>query len=131
MAELANCVQCGRLFAKSYRPTCEQCYKEDERLFEIVYKFIRKKANRQASIMEVSKATEVPEKTILRFVKEGRIRASQFPGLSYPCDRCGEGILEGRICNSCNQSLQKDLRTHDEVTQKQQMKERITYHTEK
>lgn len=131
MADLANCAHCGRLFAKAYRPVCNACYNEEEKQYEVVYKFIKKKANREASLLEVSEATGVSEKTISRFVKEGRIRASQFPNLTYECESCGKGIQDGRMCEQCNSKLRKDLLTHDEITQKQQEKERITYYTEK
>lgn len=131
MADLANCAQCGRLYAKVIRSVCDVCYKEDEKMFETVYKFVRKKANREASILEVSEATGVPEKTILRFVKEGRLRASQFPNLTFPCESCGQPIASGRICGDCNNNLRKDLQTHDRLVQKQQDNERITYYTEK
>ncbi|WP_261131796.1 TIGR03826 family flagellar region protein [Bacillus sp. Marseille-Q3570] len=131
MAELANCPQCGRIFAKSFRQVCDACYKEEEKMFELVYKFIRKKANREASLWEVHEATGVPEKTIIRFVKEGRIRAHQLPNLAYPCERCGKNIQDGRICGDCNDRMKKDLHSHEESTQKRIQEERITYHTEK
>ncbi|MGM7702921.1 TIGR03826 family flagellar region protein [Pseudalkalibacillus sp. Hm43] len=131
MAELANCAQCGRLFAKVVRSVCDVCYQEEEKMFETVYKFIRKKANREASIIEVSQATGVPEKTIIRFVREGRLRASQFPNLTFPCDSCGKQISTGRTCDDCHNQLKKELETHDRFVQKQQVNERITYYTEK
>ncbi|WP_257350262.1 TIGR03826 family flagellar region protein [Pseudalkalibacillus decolorationis] len=131
MAELANCPQCNRIFVKNYHVVCDTCYKEEEEMFDKVYKFIRKKANREASLWEVYEATGVPEKVIIRFVKEGRIRANQLPNISYPCESCGLNINDGRICNSCKKRMNSDLRTHDHLTQKEMDNNRITYYTEK
>ncbi|WLD92978.1 TIGR03826 family flagellar region protein [Alkalihalobacillus sp. AL-G] len=131
MAQLANCPQCNRIFIQSLRVVCDSCYKEEEKMFEKVYKFIRVRANREASLWEVHDATGVPEKVIIRFVKEGRIRAHQLPNITYPCERCDAGIQNGIICDNCRSNMNSDLRSFDEIAQKQTKDSQITYYTEK
>ncbi|HET7626971.1 MAG TPA: TIGR03826 family flagellar region protein [Bacillales bacterium] len=109
MSQLMNCPDCGRLFVANMRDICTECYQKQEELFEIVYRFIRQKENRQATMEEVSSATGVDKENIFRFVKEGRLRVAEFPNLWYPCESCAEPIREGRFCSSCRQSLQKDV----------------------
>ena len=88
MAELMNCPNCGSLFVKTnLRDVCETCYKEEEQAFETVYKFIRKRENRTATIYEASEGTGVDEELIFKFIKTGRLELAQFPNLGYPCEK--------------------------------------------
>lgn len=121
MAQLANCTRCGKLYAKTLKDVCPDCVKEYEKMYEIVYNFLRKKENRQATIPEIVEATGVEEKIILQFVKEKRLRQSQFPNLAYPCERCGNPISEGKICSNCRGTLQSDLeKIHEQEKQKKE-----------
>jgi flagellar operon protein (TIGR03826 family) len=103
--ELLNCPQCNKIFVKSFRDICPDCYKEEEDAFETVYQFVRKKDNRMASIEEVEKATGVDEDLIYKFIKQGRISLRSFPNLGYPCESCGTMIREGRICIHCKGNI--------------------------
>ncbi|MCM3716131.1 hypothetical protein M3202_18980 [Alkalihalobacillus oceani] len=109
MKNVANCPRCGRIFVKALRPICQQCYKEQEDNYEKVSKFMRRKQNRMASIQEVHEKTEVPLEQIHMFVREGRLLATHFPNLGYPCDSCGTMIQEGRLCSNCKDSITGDL----------------------
>ncbi|MCP8617594.1 TIGR03826 family flagellar region protein [Salirhabdus salicampi] len=115
MGELANCPNCSNLFVKGLRLVCDKCFKEDERNFETVYEFIRKKENRTATVAEVSKATGVSEKHIMKYVREKRLLPSNFPNLTYACRRCGKGIQEGKLCDDCQYTLRKDLIKDEEL----------------
>jgi flagellar operon protein (TIGR03826 family) len=112
MAELANCPSCGQLFVKDVRNICPSCYKSEEDSFEKVYDFIRDQKNRRATLPEVSKATGVKERTIIRFIKEGRIRVADFPNLTYPCESCGMPIREGKLCDACRTKLRKGFQRY-------------------
>ncbi|NSL51778.1 TIGR03826 family flagellar region protein [Calidifontibacillus erzurumensis] len=114
MPELDNCERCGRLYVRNARRICDVCRKEEDKLFEKVYQYIRKRENRSATIIEVVEATGVPEDTIMRFVKEGRLRTAQFPNLGYRCEKCGTLIQQGKLCIKCTQKLQTDLKKHEE-----------------
>ncbi|GGJ64115.1 flagellar operon protein (TIGR03826 family) [Anoxybacillus voinovskiensis] len=132
MAQLDNCPKCGRLFVKNqFRDICEVCYKEEEKLFEKVYNFLRKRENRTATLAQVVAATEVDETLIIKWIKKGRIQLLQFPNLGYPCDKCGKLIREGRLCLECNQGLQQQLQKLEEEKQRQIDKQRMTYYTKK
>lgn len=90
MGELANCPMCGELFLKEILTVCRSCYEKEEEQFETVYKYIRKKKNRTATVDEVAEATGVKESLIRKWVKERRIHRADFPNLTYSCERCGE-----------------------------------------
>ncbi|WP_066175611.1 TIGR03826 family flagellar region protein [Bacillus marinisedimentorum] len=120
MGELANCVQCGTLFVKSYRDICPACKKEEDKKFETVYQFIRKRENRMATLAEVTESTGVEEKLILRFIKEGRLQLSKFPNLGYPCAKCGNTIREGKLCDDCKTSLRNDIMNHSEEQKREE-----------
>lgn len=113
MDELTNCPKCGDIFVKNkFRDICQKCWKEEEEAYEKVYQFIRKRENRAATIQQVEEATEVEEELILKFIKTGRLKLTQFPNLGYPCDKCGKIIQKGKICSSCAEKLRKELEIH-------------------
>ncbi|MDY0405084.1 hypothetical protein P5G51_006450 [Virgibacillus sp. 179-BFC.A HS] len=113
MAELANCSRCGKVFAKQIRDICQDCFKQEEEDFRKVYSFLKTRTNREATIKEIVVNTGVDEDIIMKFIKENRLRRSQFPNLAYPCERCGKNIVTGRICSSCQYELEADLHRHD------------------
>lgn len=112
MPELANCPKCDRLYVRNLHGICDHCRREEEKLFQIVYEYIRKRQNREASIAQIHEATGVEEDTIMRFVKEGRLRSTQFPNLGYRCERCGAIIQKGKLCNDCLGNIKSDLNMH-------------------
>jgi flagellar operon protein (TIGR03826 family) len=131
MGELTNCPRCGRLFVKhSIRDVCEQCYKEEEALFEKVYQFLRKRENRTATMAQVVEATGVSESLITKWIKIGRLQLVHFPNLGYPCESCGTMIREGQLCPKCRTRLQTQLKQLEE--EKQRQRQRIaTYYVQK
>ncbi len=107
---LENCPNCGGLFVKNrFRDICEKCYREEEKQFEKVYTYIRKRENRMATISQIVQATGVEERLIFKFIKTGRLQLAQFPNLGYPCDRCGTLIREGKLCIHCKEDLSQQL----------------------
>lgn len=115
MAELANCSRCDNVFVKGIRDICQNCYKEEEETFQTVYRFLQIQKNRTATMTEIVEATGVPEELITKFVKEKRLLPSSFPNLAYPCERCGADITTGKLCNTCQIELKKELEIHDEI----------------
>ena len=118
MQELANCSRCNAVFVKTVRDICRDCYEAEERAFEKVYQYLSKRENREATLKEIVKATNVEEELIIKFIKEKRLRTSQFPKLAYPCEQCGVDIVSGRLCGKCSQEMMNALRTHDELRQR-------------
>lgn len=119
MNQLANCPQCNQLFLKTTIQTvCNNCFEEEERSFDIVYKFLRKQSNRQSTIAEIVDATEVDEELILKFIRLKRLQISQFPNINYPCERCGKPIRKNKLCSQCEQDI------HSQISQMNQEDER-------
>ena len=113
MAELTNCPNCGEIFVKNqFRDICQNCWKEEEKAYERVYQFIRKRENRTATMAQVVDSTEIEEELLLKFIRTGRLKLAQFPNLGYPCDKCGVLIREGKLCDKCTEEFRKDLSTH-------------------
>ncbi|WP_071460830.1 TIGR03826 family flagellar region protein [Bacillus massilinigeriensis] len=130
---LINCPGCGEIFVKNnFRDVCEKCWKAEERAYDTVSKYMRKRENRAATITQVVDATGVKESLILKFVKAGRLRTTQFPNLGYPCDKCGGIIREGRLCASCTSELKEELeRYNKEEKRKQQLQRNQTFLSKK
>ncbi len=131
MGNLANCPRCGNLFVKSLRPICQDCHNEVEEMFQKVYTFIRERKNRQATMAQVVEATGVPAEEITRFIKEGRLHLRHLPNMEYPCESCGKGIREGRLCTSCQKRIEKELAAYEKEkeTQKKDQNRYQTYHS--
>ncbi|MFS0783694.1 TIGR03826 family flagellar region protein [Bacillus sp. 1P06AnD] len=134
MGELTNCRRCDKLFIETkFRDVCDECYKEEEKDFEKVYNYIRKRENRTAAMDQVIEATGVEEELIIKYIKKGRLKLAQFPKLGYKCDRCGATIREGRLCSDCSKSLRTELHHFEEMEeQRKAIEERgknVTYYT--
>ncbi|WP_339227322.1 TIGR03826 family flagellar region protein [Oceanobacillus sp. FSL K6-2867] len=115
MAELANCVRCNAVFVKGLCDICRNCYQEEEDAFQTVYRFLRERKNREATLIEIIEATGVGESLIIKFIKEKRLLPSEFPKLAYPCEKCGNEITSGKLCISCTEELKNDLTAYEEA----------------
>lgn len=115
MAELDNCSRCDAVFVKNLRDICKKCFQEEELAFKVVYQFLTERKNREATLLEIVEATEIQEEFIIKFIKEKRLRNSQFPQLTYPCERCGTGIITNKLCNNCSQELLSELEVQEQM----------------
>lgn len=104
---LANCKDCGRLFNRGIRDICPECIRQDESDFLKVNDYLRD--HRGASPQEVSEQTEIALAKIYRYIREGRILVANFPGMTYPCERCGEPIQKGRFCRACSDDMKQSF----------------------
>jgi flagellar operon protein (TIGR03826 family) len=131
VGEIMNCPNCDRLFVKNnIRDVCEVCYQEEEKAFETVNKFIKKRENRTATLTQVVEQTGVPEELIIKFIKKGRLQVVHLPFLGYPCDKCGAIIRTGNICDNCRLNLKKELEKFTEEENRRKERERkITYYS--
>ncbi|WP_226682063.1 TIGR03826 family flagellar region protein [Sutcliffiella horikoshii] len=110
MSQLDNCPSCGQIYVKNaFREVCETCYKEEEAKYQTVYKYIRQRENRTASMDQVVQDTGVEEYLIIKFIRKGRIQLVHFPNLGYPCDRCGRIIREDKLCQGCKKDIHGQL----------------------
>jgi flagellar operon protein (TIGR03826 family) len=98
----------------AFRSVCQSCFKEEEKFFDIVYKYMRKRENRAATITQVIEATEIPEELLYRFIRNGRFHLTQFPNFGYPCDKCGHVIRSGKLCDKCTNELRGELQIFEQ-----------------
>ena len=54
MTELRNCARCGKVYAKTVRDICPECYRKEEEDFQKVYRFLQNRKNREATIFAYS-----------------------------------------------------------------------------
>lgn len=129
---LKNCENCGAVFADPVRSICRDCYYKEEDAFQIVYDFLRDRRNREATIDEIAVATKVDKELIVKFIKQKRLRTSQFPKLAYPCENCGVDIVEGRLCVNCAEQLKSEVSLHrhaDKLEAERKKREETVYYT--
>ena len=102
-----NCPRCGRLFTKIRVPVCPMCEKAEEEQFQNLRAYIEEEP--LSNITELSEATGVPPKRILRYIREGRLQVSEGLLGELRCTKCGEPIDEGSFCDSCTTKMAQDL----------------------
>ena len=114
MAELRNCPMCDEFFNYTgLREVCHKCALKEEDLYQVVYRFLRKRENRAANIDRIEEATGVERELLYKWVRKGKLHPAVFPNLGYPCDNCGHLTTSGKLCESCQGDLKSDLRTFD------------------
>jgi flagellar operon protein (TIGR03826 family) len=114
MAELRDCPTCGDFFNYTgIRDVCANCAKNEEKMYETVYRFLRKRENRAATIDRIVEETGVTETLLHKWVRKGRLQPALFPNLGYPCDSCGRITNKGKLCTRCTDTLKNDLRTFE------------------
>ncbi len=58
MAEVRNCPKCNEFFNYTgVREVCHKCAQSEEELYQIVYRFLRKRENRAATVERIVEAT--------------------------------------------------------------------------
>ncbi|NMM54317.1 TIGR03826 family flagellar region protein [Paenibacillus aquistagni] len=112
--DLANCLRCGRLFAKAFRDICPACIKEIEQEYTRCTDYLRH--NRHVTMHELSEATDVSVRQITSFIREGRISIASHENISYKCEACDTNIREGHLCENCRRRLQSDLKNSERVS---------------
>lgn len=135
MAELRDCPTCGDFFNYTgVREVCGKCAMDEEAMYEVVYRFLRRRENRAASIEQIVEKTDVTETLLHKWVRRGRLQPAMFPNLGYPCDNCGKLTTKGKLCVVCTETIEKDLRTFDaaiEFREAIEENESATYHMDR
>lgn len=108
MADLRNCIQCGRVFAYQGNKVCSKCREAADNEFNIVRKYVRDHPG--ADVRKVAEETGIKEQKILQFLREGRLISSGFVE-SLSCERCGARISTGRYCSQCLHELESQIKT--------------------
>lgn len=107
---LQSCLRCGNMFVYSGigKCICENCKKEDEEEFQTVKNYIYN--NPLATIMEVSKETEVRVNRIKSYLKDGRLIIADESPIFINCEVCGESIKYGRLCRNCADTISTEMK---------------------
>ena len=89
------------------RKLCQECTEKKDEQYLKVRDFIKNNPN--VAIEVVSEATEVEERRIREFIREGLIQPMELDGFPVNCQRCGKPILKGTYCPICQQELASHL----------------------
>lgn len=95
---LAKCKICKRMYESYGSPICNKCMTEMDEQYKVVRDYLYD--NPDAMIDQVCEDTKIPERVIMYFLKDGRIRMSKASGL-LKCERCGAAIETGKLCDDC------------------------------
>lgn len=135
MAELRNCPMCDAFFNYTgLREVCHNCAQKEEDLYQVVYRFLRKRENRAATADRIEEATGVDRELLYKWVRKGRLHPAMFPNLGYPCDQCGRITSKGKLCEKCTDEIKSGLRTFEAAKEFREsilQQDRATYHADK
>lgn len=110
-AEIKSCPTCGNFFNYTgIRDICATCAQAEEKKYEEVYRFLRKRENRAATVERIVEETGVEEELLYKWVRRGRLQPTLFPNLGYPCEECGGITKVGNLCESCTTEFQRNLK---------------------
>ena len=105
---LGNCPRCGKLFTKGFNEVCPACVKAIDEDYNKCAKYLRE--NRGSTLQQLSDATEVSVKQIMKFIRDGRINIATLPNMQIHCESCGtpmKGLMQ--LCEDCRKRLNRDV----------------------
>ena len=71
MSELRNCPTCDEFFNYTgVREVCHKCAQKEEDMYQVVYRFLRKRENRAANVDRIVEATGVNKDILYKWVRE-------------------------------------------------------------
>ena len=82
----------------------------EEKMYEEVYRFLRRRENRAATIERIVEVTGVTETLLHKWVRKGRLQPALFPNLGYPCDNCGKLTTKENYAKAVQQTLKMTLK---------------------
>ena len=106
MAKITECKNCRKLFQSLGSNICPACIEKMEKDFEKVKEYLYN--NQGVNVVEIAKATEVPEKTVLYYLKEGRLSIEGIES-GLTCEKCKKPISSGKYCKECQIELESTL----------------------
>ena len=104
---LTKCIRCVKLFNKIDSPLCQDCIPLEEDDFETIRAYVNLNEHKNAN--EVSEATNVDIKCVLRMIDNGNIATVSNSESSGPisCGQCGAPALSStqKLCQKCLDKL--------------------------
>ena len=106
--ELRACDRCDKAFLRDapLQNLCPKCIQLEEEEFVKVKEYLY--SHPSLGLEQLSEATDVPTRTLLRFMQSGRLEIKGSGALS--CQSCGVPIDKGTMCEACQAKLLKELR---------------------
>jgi len=103
---LANCEGCNKVFNKVTTSLCPACIEQEEKDLKAINEALRAEPNQ--TVAQLSEATGVNKKTILRLLKDQRI-ASEANLVDMKCGKCGAPAvsLSVKLCKRCAAEISK------------------------
>jgi ribosomal protein L32 len=105
--DIKQCRRCRKIFQYRGNPTCPDCIRELDTLFDAVKNFLYD--NPRSSIAEICQATDVPESDLMTWMREGRLIMSKEAPPALRCEVCGKPIHSGRWCPACHANVVKGV----------------------
>lgn len=117
-SEIKNCPSCGNFFnATNLHDVCYHCLQKEEKKYEEVSRYLRRRENRAATVDKLVTETNVEQELLYKWVRKGRLQPTLFPNLGAPCERCGELTAEGELCKTCKDEIRSDLNKFEAAEQ--------------
>lgn len=106
--DLKNCIRCKKIFSNIKGSSmCLECKIAEETEFSSVREYLRE--NRKSNIKVVSEETGVTVKKIIKYIKDGRIEATDGIQDLFQCEKCKVPIKIGQYCKDCKEKLNKQI----------------------
>ena len=107
-AKMKNCPSCGRIYVplNAAQKLCPDCMDKLRAKEHEVIEYVRD--HPKIKINELIEETGASEKMIKRMIREGRFIQTGVQ-MTYPCEKCGAPITQGKLCPKCAGALQRDL----------------------
>lgn len=106
--DFRNCIECGTLFRFIGKSRCPNCIAVEEKEFAVVYNYVS--SHKGVSIEQVSEATGIATRKIIRFLRDDRLSSFEIEGEGWEsCSRCGRPIFTNTLCDRCTLELAKEI----------------------
>ena len=108
-----TCKECGgvMVFKGVGEYHCEDCGLVDYDDYGKVRLYIE--AHKGATAAEIEKEVGVPQRTVRRLLKDGRIEIAEGSKMYLRCELCGKQIRSGQFCPEC------EIKAHRNLEEKQ------------
>jgi uncharacterized C2H2 Zn-finger protein len=105
--DVVNCPRCGKIFTRINSSICPECEREEEFTFQNLKDFIRDHS--ECTLSELSEATNVSTRKILRYIRDGRLEISKGMQGEVRCEICNCPITAGHYCDSCRIKVSQNI----------------------
>lgn len=102
-SNVMQCKQCKRLFQSFGAEICPSCAEKLDMDFSVIKNYLYD--NPDANIIEIVRGTGIEEKTVLGFLREGRLAVGSGAGIQR-CEECGAPISSGKYCSRCQRIME-------------------------